>query len=192
MLRLIRRLASNKGAPSASAQRPAAHCKHRPALCCSCPLAGLHSKLLVRGDARAAYHNNVLQATAAEVRAAAPDAGLRLETVGEQRRGAAADACPPVCSADAPWPPARRPCSILAAADRLPDVRMCTLQSSPITTPLPYRSAGGGRIEHYPSQRIIAVYGYSAAFGQAPHHVTAALLRRWLPFHDITASYDGY
>ncbi|KAL4422858.1 hypothetical protein ABPG75_009055 [Micractinium tetrahymenae] len=93
---------------------------------------GLHSKLLVRGDARAAYHNHVLQATAAEVRAAAPEVGLRLETVG------------------------------------------------------------GGRIEHYPEQRAAAVYGYSAAFGQAPHHVTAALLRRWLPFHEVTASYDGY
>lgn len=93
---------------------------------------GLHSKLLVRGDSRAAYHNHVLQAAAAEVRAAAPDARLRLETVG------------------------------------------------------------GGRMEHHPAQRLVSVYGYSAAFNQAPHHVTAALLRRWLPFHEVAVSYDGY
>lgn len=44
--------------------------------------AGLHSKLLVRGDSRAAYHNHILQHCSAEVRALAPDAGLRLETLG--------------------------------------------------------------------------------------------------------------
>lgn len=86
----------------------------------------------MRGDSRAAYHNHVLQATAAEVRAAAPGAGLLLGTVG------------------------------------------------------------GGRIEHYTQQRAVAVYGFSSAFGQAPHDVTAALLRRWLPLHDITVSYQGY
>lgn len=44
---------------------------------------GLHSKLLVRGDSRAAYHNHVLQHCAAQVRSLAPDAGLKLETLGE-------------------------------------------------------------------------------------------------------------
>ncbi|PSC76346.1 NADH pyrophosphatase [Micractinium conductrix] len=93
---------------------------------------GLHSKLLVRGDSRAAYHNHVLQATAAEIREIAPGTGLHLETLG------------------------------------------------------------GGRIEHYPEQRIASMYGYSAAFGQAPHHVSAALMRRWMPFHEVSESYDGY
>jgi phosphohistidine phosphatase len=54
---------------------------------------------------------------------------------------------------------------------------------------------GGGRIEHNPEQRKVAVYGYSAAFGPAPHEVSAALLRRWLPLYGaegVTVSYDGY
>jgi len=51
---------------------------------------------------------------------------------------------------------------------------------------------GGGRMEHHAEQRIISIYGYSAAFGQAPHEVTAALLQRWWPLHDITTSYEGY
>jgi hypothetical protein len=38
----------------------------------------------------------------------------------------------------------------------------------------------------------LQVYGYSAAFGQAPHEVTAALLQRWFPFHAVEASYEGY
>lgn len=27
---------------------------------------------------------------------------------------------------------------------------------------------------------------------QAPHHVSAALMRRWMPFHEVSESYDGY
>jgi phosphohistidine phosphatase len=54
---------------------------------------------------------------------------------------------------------------------------------------------GGGRIEHYPEQQVLSVYGYSAAFGPAPHEVAAALLHRWFPFYGaagISISYDGY
>ena len=47
-------------------------------------------------------------------------------------------------------------------------------------------------MEHYPEQRVLSVFGFSSAFGQAPHDVSAALLRRWLPHHDISVSYDGY
>lgn len=47
-------------------------------------------------------------------------------------------------------------------------------------------------MEHDPSQHVLSVYGFSSAFGQAPHDVTAALLRRWLPRHDISVGYDGY
>jgi hypothetical protein len=36
------------------------------------------------------------------------------------------------------------------------------------------------------------VYGFSSAFGQAPHDVTAQLLRRWLPLHQVAVSYEGY
>ena len=51
---------------------------------------------------------------------------------------------------------------------------------------------GGGRIEHHPEQGVCHVYGYSAAFGPAPHEVAAALVRRWHPFTTVTTSYDGY
>ncbi|KAG2452315.1 hypothetical protein HYH02_003339 [Chlamydomonas schloesseri] len=54
---------------------------------------------------------------------------------------------------------------------------------------------GGGRIRHDPATRSIDVYGYSAAFGPAPHELAAALLARWHPLYDrtnITVSYDGY
>eukprot|EP00884_Botryococcus_braunii_P005774 jgi/Botrbrau1/15198/Bobra.0149s0059.2 len=50
---------------------------------------------------------------------------------------------------------------------------------------------GGGRIEHNPETQEAKIYGYSSEYGQAPHHVTAAILSRNLPFHNITVSYDG-
>jgi phosphohistidine phosphatase len=51
---------------------------------------------------------------------------------------------------------------------------------------------GGGRISHDPTMAKVHVYGYSSAFGPAPHEVAAALLRRWLPLHAVTTSYEGY
>jgi phosphohistidine phosphatase len=92
------------------------------------------SKLIVRGDARAPYHDDIYKAALREVASLAPGAAqqLRVETLG------------------------------------------------------------GGRMEHHPHQHLLSIYGYSSAFGQAPHEVTAALARRWLPFHDVEVSYDGY
>lgn len=104
---------------------------------------GSPSKLLVRGDTRAAYHNHVFTACKAEV--AAVDPQLNVEVLG------------------------------------------------------------GGRIEHYSSSRnessddsspctggVASVYGYSAAYGPAPHEVTAAVLKQWNPFLEVSVSYDGY
>jgi phosphohistidine phosphatase len=51
---------------------------------------------------------------------------------------------------------------------------------------------GGGRIEHYPDQGVVSVYGYSAAFGPAVHEVAAGLVKKWMPFHNVTWSYEGY
>jgi hypothetical protein len=51
---------------------------------------------------------------------------------------------------------------------------------------------GGGRIEHLMEQRVIRVYGYSAAFGPAVHEVAAGLLKKCYPFHDVAWSYEGY
>jgi Janus/Ocnus family (Ocnus) len=51
---------------------------------------------------------------------------------------------------------------------------------------------GGGRISHDPTTAAAHLYGYSSAFGPAPHEVAAALLRRWLPLHTVTTSYEGY
>ncbi|EFJ50132.1 hypothetical protein VOLCADRAFT_37182, partial [Volvox carteri f. nagariensis] len=89
------------------------------------------SKLLVWGDVRAAYHNDVLQ----KAKALARPLGLQV-------------------------------------------------------TPL-----GGGRINHDSDARAVQVYGYSAAFGPAPHEVTAAIIHKWFPLYDrqsVTVSYDGY
>lgn len=54
---------------------------------------------------------------------------------------------------------------------------------------------GGGRMEHHAEQQVVQVYGYSSAFGAAPHEVTAALLSRALPLYpsaSIVTSYEGY
>lgn len=55
------------------------------------------------------------------------------------------------------------------------------------------KEVGGGRITHQADERKCRVYGYSAAFGAAPHEVSQAIIRRALPlYNDVTVSYDGY
>ena len=49
---------------------------------------------------------------------------------------------------------------------------------------------GGGRIDN--DGKHIKVFGFSTAFGPAPHEISAALIRRAYPMADITTSYDGY
>jgi hypothetical protein len=51
---------------------------------------------------------------------------------------------------------------------------------------------GGGRIAVDAKSRTIHIYGYSSAYDQAPHDVTAVLVRKWYPFHNVTVSYTGY
>lgn len=51
---------------------------------------------------------------------------------------------------------------------------------------------GGGRIEICSSTRSISIFGFSSAFSQAPHEISACILRASLPFHQIHVSYDGY
>jgi hypothetical protein len=51
---------------------------------------------------------------------------------------------------------------------------------------------GGGRMEVDVKARSIAIFGYSSAFGAAPHEVTQALVQRWRPFATVTSSYEGY
>eukprot|EP00890_Picochlorum_soloecismus_P000828 jgi/Picsp_1/1746/NSC_05218-R1_nad+ diphosphatase len=91
-----------------------------------------HSKILVRGDPRASYHNHIFTATKSELMKDERNEGIELEVLG------------------------------------------------------------GGRIKVEASDRSIHVYGYSAAFGQAPHDITGAILRANLPFHSVNVSYDGY
>ena len=50
--------------------------------------------------------------------------------------------------------------------------------------------SGGGRIDN--DTRNIYIYGYSSAYGAAPHEVTAALIQRWYPMANITFAYKGY
>jgi NADH pyrophosphatase NudC (nudix superfamily) len=97
------------------------------------------SKLLVRGDSRAEYHDHILQATKREL--------------------AKFDA---------------------AHGDSHVEV------------------LGGGRMQVFSkclekeNDLSIKIYGYSAAFGQAPHSVTAEILRRVDPFLEVEVSYEGY
>lgn len=54
---------------------------------------------------------------------------------------------------------------------------------------------GGGRIRHDDGAKAITVYGYSSAYGQAPHDLSVAIIQQWYPLYDpdkITASYEGY
>ena len=52
---------------------------------------------------------------------------------------------------------------------------------------------GGGRIEFYNTGvSYCRVYGFSYAYGQANHHITAAVLQRTYPLHDIHVSFEGY
>jgi hypothetical protein len=36
------------------------------------------------------------------------------------------------------------------------------------------------------------IYGYSSAFGVAPHELSASIVRRWHPFADVVVAYEGY
>ncbi|KAL0021159.1 hypothetical protein WJX77_006441 [Trebouxia sp. C0004] len=54
---------------------------------------------------------------------------------------------------------------------------------------------GGGRIRHDDGSKTISIYGYSSAYGQAPHDLSAAIVRQWYPMYapdKITVSYEGY
>ncbi|KAK3580195.1 hypothetical protein CHS0354_001327 [Potamilus streckersoni] len=52
---------------------------------------------------------------------------------------------------------------------------------------------GGGRILHEPAKRTIQVYGYSQAYGQADHKITASILqRKFKDYEHITWSNEGY
>lgn len=90
------------------------------------------SKLILRGDPRAAYHNHIFTATKSEI----------------------------------------------ASIDQSKSVHLDVL--------------GGGRIHLDACGKSISVYGFSAAFGQAPHEISGAILRARLPFHSISVSFEGY
>lgn len=90
------------------------------------------SKLILRGDPRAAYHNHVYTAAKTELALLDQSYSLQLDVLG------------------------------------------------------------GGRMEVDATEKSISVYGFSAAFGQAPHEITGAILRANLPFHSVNISYEGY
>lgn len=90
------------------------------------------SKLIIRGDPCAAYHNHIFTATKSEIAQLHHSDSLQLDVLG------------------------------------------------------------GGRIQIDASEMSISVYGFSAAFGQAPHEISGGILRSKLPFYSIHVSYDGY
>ena len=51
---------------------------------------------------------------------------------------------------------------------------------------------GGGRITFKKEEKRIEIFGCSSEYDQAPHSITAALVRRRYPFHDVKVSYSGY
>ena len=54
---------------------------------------------------------------------------------------------------------------------------------------------GGGRIRHDDGSKAITIYGYSSAYGQAPHDLSACIVKKWFPMYaldKITVSYEGY
>ncbi len=108
-----------------------------------------HSKLLVRGDCRAAYHNHILTACIKE--AAAIDPQITITVLGGGRMEHYSH-------------------SSTSAIEDGDD-----------------HASGGWR-----SSGVTTVYGYSAAFGPAPHEITAAVMKKWDPFLDVSVSYEGY
>lgn len=73
---------------------------------------------------------------------------------------------------------------------------MVTCVTSYVVTPVQVaQPLGGGRIRHDDGSKAITIYGYSSAYGQAPHDLSVAIVRQWYPLYDpdkITASYEGY
>ena len=51
---------------------------------------------------------------------------------------------------------------------------------------------GGGRMEHYPKQKLLKIYGYSHSFGMEDKAITAAVCQRTFPQYTITTSTEGY
>ena len=51
---------------------------------------------------------------------------------------------------------------------------------------------GGGRMEHYPKQKLLKIYGYSHSFGIEDKAITAAVCQLVFPQYTITTSTEGY
>jgi NADH pyrophosphatase NudC (nudix superfamily) len=49
---------------------------------------------------------------------------------------------------------------------------------------------GGGRIERVDNK--VYIYGYSVAFGVAPHEISRRIIQMWHPLAEISHSYEGY
>jgi len=54
------------------------------------------------------------------------------------------------------------------------------------------RAVGGGRIEHDPTRAQARVFGFSYAYGRAPHSAAAKALRKEFPFLAVETSDEGY
>lgn len=51
---------------------------------------------------------------------------------------------------------------------------------------------GGGRMEHYPKQKLLKIYGYSHSFGMEDKATTASVCQKVFPHYTITTSTEGY
>jgi NADH pyrophosphatase NudC (nudix superfamily) len=120
---------------------------------------GSPSKLLVRGDCRAAYHNHILTTCIAE--AAKIDPGIVITVLGGGRM-----------------------------EHYYSHPRAATMEGGDVDENFHHR--GGSGKGNGVGGGVVTVYGYSAAFGPAPHEMTAAVLKKWDPFLDVSVSYEGY
>ena len=61
-----------------------------------------------------------------------------------------------------------------------------------LPTGLRTRAVGGGRIEYDPGAGRARIFGFSYAYGRAPHSASAKVLRKRFPFLDVETSEEGY
>lgn len=51
---------------------------------------------------------------------------------------------------------------------------------------------GGGRIEHFPENKLLKVYGHSTGYGRAEHSESRKILLTKYPDYEIETSDEGY
>ncbi|GAX75261.1 hypothetical protein CEUSTIGMA_g2706.t1 [Chlamydomonas eustigma] len=155
------------------------------------------SKLLVWGDTRAGYHMDVFK-TAKRM---ADPLGLHLEPLGGGRMQYIVNSSGTDHDDDIIHVPSSFASTSSAASTSTMSEPSLSTATSQLPTQSPPSNGSSCIIQSAPpgpadaatrNQRCLKIFGYSSAFGAAPHEVTAALVRKWHPFTNISTSYEGY